>query len=41
MSHSTIKIHGDLGSGSLRRVTTAASIMGVDFQHVNVDLFKG
>ncbi|MGE7991738.1 glutathione S-transferase family protein [Pseudomonas sp. NPDC089554] len=37
----TIKIHGDLGSGSLRRVTTAAKIMGIDFERINVDLFKG
>ncbi|CAM3941498.1 glutathione S-transferase family protein [Bordetella muralis] len=37
----TIKIYGDPGSGSLRRVTTAAKIMGVDIQRMNVDLFKG
>jgi glutathione S-transferase len=37
----TIKIYGDLGSGSLRRVTTAASIMGVDIERIDVDLFKG
>ena len=37
----TIKVYGDPGSGSLRRVTTAANIMGVDIQRVNVDLFKG
>lgn len=37
----SIKIYGDLGSGSLRRVTTAAKIMGVDYERVNVDLFKG
>lgn len=37
----TIKIYGDLGSGSLRRVATAAKIMGVDLERVNVDLFKG
>lgn len=36
-----IKIHGDAGSGSLRRVTTAAKIMGVELQRVKVDLFKG
>lgn len=37
----SIKIYGDLGSGSLRRVVTAAKIMGVDYERVNVDLFKG
>jgi glutathione S-transferase len=37
----TIKIYGDPGSGSLRRVTTAAKIMGIDIERVNVDLFKG
>ncbi|PZM15551.1 glutathione S-transferase family protein [Rhizobium tubonense] len=37
----SIKIYGDLGSGSLRRVTTAAKIMGVDYERVNVDLFEG
>ncbi len=37
----SIKIYGDLGSGSLRRVTTAAKIMSVDYERVNVDLFKG
>jgi glutathione S-transferase len=37
----TIKIYGDLGSGSYRRVAAAAKIMGVDIEHVNVDLFKG
>ena len=37
----TIKIYGDLGSGSLRRVLTAAKIMGVEYERVNVDLFKG
>ena len=37
----TIKIHGDAGSGSLRRVTTAAQIMGITLERVNVDLFKG
>lgn len=37
----TIKIYGDPGSGSLRRVTTAAAIMGVEIERVNVDLFKG
>jgi len=37
----TITIYGDLGSGSFRRVATAAHIMEIDFEHVNVDLFKG
>jgi glutathione S-transferase len=37
----TIKIYGDLGSGSYRRVAAAASIMGLNIEHVNVDLFKG
>ena len=37
----SVKIYGDLGSGSLRRVTTAAKIMSVDYERVNVDLFKG
>ena len=37
----SIKIYGDLGSGSLRRVTTAAKIMGIEIERVNVDLFKG
>ena len=37
----TIKIYGDPGSGSLRRVTAAAKIMGIDIERVNVDLFKG
>lgn len=37
----SIKIYGDPGSGSLRRVTTAAAIMGVEIERVNVDLFKG
>jgi glutathione S-transferase len=36
-----IKIYGDAGSGSLRRVTTAAKIMGIELERVNVDLFKG
>lgn len=36
-----IKIYGDAGSGSLRRVTAAAKIMGVELERVNVDLFKG
>ncbi len=37
----TMKIYGDPGSGSLRRVTTAAKIMGVELERANVDLFKG
>lgn len=37
----TIKLHGDAGSGSLRRVTAAAQIMGIALERVNVDLFKG
>jgi glutathione S-transferase len=37
----SIKIYGDPGSGSLRRVTAAAAIMGVDIERVNIDLFKG
>ncbi|WHA43100.1 glutathione S-transferase family protein [Agrobacterium larrymoorei] len=37
----TIKIYGDPGSGSLRRVTTAAQVMGIEIEHVMVDLFKG
>jgi glutathione S-transferase len=37
----TIKIYGDAGSGSLRRVNAAAKIMGVELERVNVDLFKG
>lgn len=36
-----IKIYGDAGSGSLRRVTTAARLMGIELERVNVDLFKG
>jgi glutathione S-transferase len=36
-----ITIYGDAGSGSLRRVTTAAALMGVELERVNVDLFKG
>lgn len=36
-----IKIYGDPGSGSLRRVTSAAAVMGVDIERVRVDLFKG
>jgi glutathione S-transferase len=37
----SIKIYGDPGSGSLRRVTSAAAVMGVGIERVNVDLFKG
>jgi len=37
----TIKIYGDAGSGSLRRVTTAARIMNIEVERVTVDLFKG
>ncbi|MFC0408569.1 glutathione S-transferase family protein [Roseomonas elaeocarpi] len=36
-----IRIYGDAGSGSLRRVTTAAKLMGIEVERVNVDLFKG
>jgi glutathione S-transferase len=36
-----IKIYGDPGSGSLRRVTSAAAVMGVELERVYVDLFKG
>jgi len=37
----SIKIYGDPESGSLRRVTTAAKVMGIEIERVNVDLFKG
>ncbi len=37
----TMRIYGDPGSGSLRRVTTAARIMGIELERVFVDLFKG
>jgi glutathione S-transferase len=37
----SVKIYGDLGSGSLRRVTSAARVMGADYERVNIDLFKG
>lgn len=37
----TIKIYGDPHSGSRRRVTSAAKIMGIDIERMNVDLFKG
>lgn len=36
----SIENYGDPGSDSLRRVTTAAAIMGVEIERVNVDLFK-
>lgn len=36
-----IRIYGDPGSGSLRRVTTAAKIMGIELERMHVDLFKG
>jgi glutathione S-transferase len=36
-----MKIYGDAGSGSLRRVNAAAAIMGIALERVNVDLFKG
>ncbi|MFJ3524250.1 glutathione S-transferase family protein [Pseudomonas sp. NPDC090203] len=37
----TISIYGDTGSGSFRRVLTAARHMGISFEHVPVDLLKG
>jgi glutathione S-transferase len=36
-----IKIYGDAGSGSLRRVNAAAQIMGIALERVDVDLFQG
>jgi glutathione S-transferase len=36
-----IKIYGDPGSGSLRRVTSAAAVMGIEIERVSIDLFKG
>ena len=36
-----IKIYGDPGSGSRRRVTAAASAMGLNIEVVDIDLFKG
>lgn len=36
-----IKIYGDPGSGSRRRVTSAAAIMGIEIERVHIDLFKG
>ncbi|MFK3736323.1 glutathione S-transferase family protein [Massilia sp. TN1-12] len=37
----SIKIYGDPGSGSLRRVSAAAAAMGIDLERVNIDLFNG
>jgi len=37
----TISIYGDSGSGSFRRVWTAAKHMGIQFEHIPVDLLKG
>lgn len=37
----TISIYGDIGSGSFRRVLTAAKQMGIQFEHIPVDLLKG
>ena len=37
----SIKIYGDPGSGSLRRVTSAAAIMGIPVERMHVDLLKG
>ncbi len=36
-----IKIYGDPGSGSLRRVTSAAAIMEIPIERKPIDLFKG
>ena len=36
-----IKIYGDPGSGSRRRVTAAAATMGVSIEVVDIDLFNG
>lgn len=36
-----IKIYGDPGSGSLRRVTTAAAIMNLDIERIDIDLLRG
>lgn len=36
-----IKIYGDAGSGSRRRVTAAAAAMGINIEIVSIDLFKG
>lgn len=37
----TIKIYGDPGSGSRRRVTAAAAAIGIPVHVVDIDLFKG
>lgn len=37
----SIKIYGDPGSGSLRRVTAAAATMSIEIERVNIDLFNG
>ncbi|MBV6823118.1 glutathione S-transferase family protein [Pseudomonas sp. PD9R] len=37
----TISIYGDTGSGSFRRVLTAAKHMGIEFEHIPVDLLEG
>lgn len=37
----SIKIYGDPGSGSLRRVNAAAAAMGIVLERVNIDLFNG
>jgi len=37
----TINIYGDLGSGSFRRVAAAAAHMGIAFERIDIDLFKG
>ncbi|KFE57942.1 glutathione S-transferase family protein [Pseudomonas syringae] len=37
----SIKVYGDPGSGSLRRVTTVAAVLGVEIERMNVDLFMG
>ncbi|MFJ3485918.1 glutathione S-transferase family protein [Pseudomonas sp. NPDC090202] len=37
----TINLYGDIGSGSYRRVLTAATHMGLSFEAIAVDLLKG
>lgn len=37
----TISIYGDSGSGSFRRVWTAAKHMAIEFEHIQIDLLKG
>jgi glutathione S-transferase len=37
----TIKLYADPGSGSVRRVTTAARIMGIELEEIYIDLFNG